>query len=89
MAARSKMSCRSSAARIASGCRSHSRVLPSTSVNRNVTTPEGRPSSPREKTSSRGGVGMGLCVQADGYVFGSGGMAARRMAHSKTQGHSP
>src|SRR6202047_4270629 len=41
IAARNTSSCAASAARIASASFSHRRVEPSTSVNRNVTTPEG------------------------------------------------
>src|SRR6516164_11025699 len=41
IAVRNTLSCTTSAARIACASASHRRVEPSTSVNRNVTTPEG------------------------------------------------
>jgi hypothetical protein len=43
IAERTTSSCAASAARIASASASHRRVEPSTSVKRNVTTPDGRP----------------------------------------------
>jgi hypothetical protein len=52
MAARKTSSCAASAARISSASACHRRVAPSTSVNRNVTTPVGAAAGQRSPTQN-------------------------------------